>query len=200
MVFQPVPNAAQLIVGYVGSPGNFSNSMWFTKAGFNVADMGLLGAAVASAITAEWLAFLANDFSPNVITIYDMRADGAPIVSYDPAIAAGGDADEIHPLNEALVLTLRTATRGRSGRGRMYLGGLSVGQSADGEWSAGTMAAALDLAAAIDANATAQGWQWVIASRVHDGALRDPALTFPITEWLVRSAKVGSQRRRVRRP
>jgi len=200
MAFQPVPNAAQCIINYTDGVRSFSNSLWAVKSGFGQANMQDLATAIRANISAGWAAWFGNNFTQDVITVYDQRAEGAPVYLHTLNPVTGQDADEIHPLGDALVVTLRTATRGRSGRGRMYLGGLSVGQSADGLWSSPITAQAVDFCEELKADLDVLGWTWVVCSRYSENALRNPALTFPVTSFEVRSAVVGTQTRRNRRP
>ena len=200
MAFQPVPNAAQAIIHYQGAVYEFSNSLWFTKSVFGTSDMNDLAGALMGSIVSHWDAWFANDYTCDYVRVYDMRVDGAPIVTYNTVQAPGLDADELLPRGDALVVTLRTATRGRSGRGRIYLGGLTSGQEFGGEFGAPIIAQTGAWITQMKALIEAAGWQWVVCSRYHDGVKRAQGATFPVLQWQVRSGIPGSQDRRNKRP
>lgn len=200
MPFQPVPDAAQAIIHFTDGSRTWSNSWWFTKSGFVLADMTALATEIRSKLNTYLTLYLCNNFTQDYIRIYDQRAEGAPVYTHTANPFTGADADEAHVLGDALVATLRTATRGRSGRGRTYFSGASVGQSVDGFWSAGIQNNAITMLDALKASLGALGWTWVIASRFNGGVLRNPALTFPVTSFVIRSTIPGTQTRRNRRP
>jgi hypothetical protein len=100
----------------------------------------------------------------------------------------------------ALVLTLRTATPGRSGRGRIYVGGV-VGSTVD-----------YNYALTAWADAVWDGWRGFreqvetagagvmsVLSRFHDGAPREAGLLRHVTDIQLRNKRIDSQRRRMPR-
>jgi hypothetical protein len=200
VTFQPVPDAAEVVVNWTHVAGSYSNTLWFRKPGFGIEDMEDLAFYVSAQLEVNLASYIANNFTQDRLTVYDQRVDGGPIVLYSGNPWPGQDADELHDLATALVLTFRSATRGRSGRGRLYLGGLSVGQSADGVFSASIIGAAGALMSDLYDAKTVTGWEWVVCSRWHDGSKRAVGVTYPIISWTVRSGIPGKQSSRAMRP
>lgn len=108
----------------------------------------------------------------------------------------GAEVTEALPANVALVATLGTSFSGRSGRGRTYLAGL-----AEGDVSGNTVVPALATAAnatlmAIDENVSPLGFRHRLATKYHNGVLRDPVLTRNINSYIT-NVRVDTQRRRL---
>lgn len=94
---------------------------------------------LAAEIEAAWSAFFTTEFvlgtdveelfwsqtELNQITVYPLDSMVAPTITV-PASGIGGTIATALPADVALVITKRTQTRGRAGRGRNYLGGLST--------------------------------------------------------------------------
>lgn len=200
MAFIPVPNAVLARWNFTLGTQSFSVNPWFSKAGFTFADQTDLANALDGIVVAELKPFMSSSASYVNVTAYDMRSETAPIVvNSDGAGPGSGDAFNM-PINCACVLTLYSATRGRSGRGRLYFAGFNEGDIDNGTWSVGLETALEDLGTQMKAAVEAIGWTWVVASRYTAGAARTEGVTYAITNWAVRSRSVGTQRRRVDRP
>lgn len=93
---------------------------------------------VAFAMLGGWQAFFAQVIgavsvedqfftgtSLDQVTVYDLTADKAPyVLTTTPSVQ--GDGISALPADVAICISKRTATRGRRGRGRIYLGGLAT--------------------------------------------------------------------------
>jgi len=200
MAFQPVPDAAQVIIESAGGGNTWSNSLWFTRPGFTTVEMEQLAVNVFNAWGLAFTDWLAIGWQTNKVTVYDMRADGAPVRQPIVIPAPGAVVGEVLPLGDAAVLTLYTNTRGRSGRGRLYIGGLNASLMTEQViTNTEYQELAADMAVIVNAGETL-GWTHVIVSRWHDGVKRPTAVTFPVTFIVARSNIIGSQDRRNKRP
>jgi hypothetical protein len=121
---------------------------------------------------------------------------GAIAFSVETPTVAGGVAATNVPTNVTACVTLRTALRGKSYRGRMYWIGLS-----DGDYSASvltTTARDAIIAAVAELKDAINGGfgTWCVLSRVHDKALRAEGIGTPITV-VDMDRNLDSQRRRL---
>lgn len=101
------------------------------------------------------------------------------------------------PGNAALVITHRTTLRGRSFRGRTYIGGLA-GTNIDGNIIDST--AANDILEAFNAvvdDMLAEGWSFVVCSRISGGVERTTGISTVVATSLLRDFNIDSQRRRL---
>jgi hypothetical protein len=196
MVFQPVPDCA-LVIFDMGSLGvNWSNTFHFTKSGFNLTDMTNLAEQTFLAWSLSIDDILYSSFSSRGVTAYDLREEGGDVIVGDVTPVAGlVEADAYEP-NSALVLTLRTHVRGRSGRGRLYLAGFTEAGIADGVWAEATIAAAITAVEAVQTAAQVLGWTYSVVSRYHNGAKRAEGWPIAITDIVCRSGIPGKQSRR----
>jgi len=112
--------------------------------------------------------------------------------------SAGTSAVDPLPFNCAHCVSFRTANRGRSGRGRNYVMGLSDSEAAASAIQ--TTRLNLDVnayAALVGAGTFVAGLQFCVVSRYSGGAPRSVALIQPITSVLSVDATIDSQRRRL---
>lgn len=200
MSFQPAQDA--VLVEYKFSSLNgytWQNNLHFTKPGFNAAEQ----LAFANALAGAWAGGLLRDHMSvqsrlDSIKVTDLRTEGAPTVEVVMAVM-GEDASDLMAPSTGLVLTLRTALRGRSYRGRVYLGGIGEARWATGDWEAFTVGEAIQWLEAIQALADALGWTLVVLSRWHNHLERAIALGQAVIDIVSRSERAGSQRRRNQR-
>jgi hypothetical protein len=200
MAFQPVPDAAQVIIDTSYGSSHWSNSLWFTRNGYGPGDMDNLGVVVFTAWAAAFSPFLSTGGSINFVTIYDQRSDGAPVRMPAVVPVPGLSAGEADPLGDSAVITLYTDTRGRSGRGRLYIGGLTHDMRAGPEITSAVLTQLVNGVIATKNAGAGQGWLPVVVSRYHNNVKRAVAVTMTITSIVGRSGIVGSQDRRNRRP
>jgi len=99
--------------------------------------------------------------------------------------------------NIAMCATLRTALRGRSYRGRLFLGGFGVAQLQDALTFTSSALAVIGAAlASLKAAVEALGAVWVVLSKWHNGSARTTAVATPITAIAI-DQYIDSQRRRL---
>lgn len=200
MAFIPLPHGAMAVVHHSLGTEQWSNTLWFTKTDYVLADQQDLADRVDSTYAGNMLARYSNQMTYDGVTVYDMRSEIGAIVTDNDGAGNGGSAGDILPIQTALVLTLYTAARGKNGRGRLYLAGFSENQFSNTAFILAEETAAEAFATAMIASAAAGGWTWVVASRYNNGAPRAAAVPYAITQGVVRNRQAGTQRRRVDRP
>lgn len=200
MAFIPSPNGCQVVIETGSSNLVWTNSLWFAQYDFTEAEQEALAVAVFDAWKTGIHAYLANDWQTLRVKAYDMRSDTAPVV--EPAVTpdTGSLAEQILPVQDALVVTLYTNTRGRSGRGRLYIAGSTEATLLDGSYTTAMANGVVAMLSNVKAAALALGWVWIIASRYHNGAPRSVAAEYAVQSHVVRSRIPGNQQRRSRRP
>lgn len=114
----------------------------------------------------------------------------------DPLTNTGTVLTDSVPNNAALVICLRSANRGRSARGRNYIAGLAEGLKLNSAWLTGAYTPLLAAYEAMRAALQALSITNVIISRQTDGAPREVGVTFVVTEYVITTNAVRSQRRR----
>jgi hypothetical protein len=201
MAFEAVSNGAKAVVVMSQSPRLFTNTLWFTKTLFTLEDQETLASVVDSYFGLPMLAYISDQAGYVKSQVYDMRFADGPVVSNDTnagvgAVSAGGSM----PISSSICLTLRTANRGRSGRGRIYLAGFAESQWTNNEFSSGLEASLETLWSNFQVACGVVGWTPCVVSRYLNGAHRTTALAQPITSGEVRSLKEAHQRRRTARP
>lgn len=132
-------------------------------------------------------------------TVTDMTTSTAPSLELPQVPAILGEfTGPASPTNVAIVVTFRTAGRGRSSRGRNYIGGIDVDAVVSptdiGSSAAADLVTAYGLLSGVE---SANSCTHVVASFHHDKAPRTTALLQPITAYTCDTA-IDSQRRRLR--
>ena len=200
MAFIPTPDGARVVINWVKGSETFSYVYYATKAGYDQAAQQQLADAVAGVHNAALKAWFAAQVTYQNVTVYDARESDGVIVTSVLNTGPGTASQEALPINTAVCVTVRTAGRGRSSRGRKYITGFSEGHSALGEWAPAAVSSALNYVNYVHNSIVAAGWQPVIRSIQQDGVHLTIAATRAITSVSVRNSKVATQRRRVDRP
>ena len=96
-------------------------------------------------------------------------------------------------------VSFRTANRGRSGRGRNYLMGLTIGQVVGSELTTDTVTAYTQMYQQLldPGFYTDPQWTWAVVSRFADGAARTEGLAQPVLSCGFTDVVVDTQRRRL---
>lgn len=199
MAFIPVPDTAQVNLVFRIDSQTVENTLYFLKeGGWGTSDLDALALACA-----EWWA---DNIAPDVVTALvmqevravDLQTDtGAGVTYVPPTPISGVKGAAPAPNNVSFCVSFRTASRGRSARGRNYICGLAkndiTGNTLDSSVVSGWVAGYNQLLGV----ATATGSTWVIASRYHAKAPRLTGVTFPVITATAVDATVDSQRRRL---
>lgn len=199
--FIPVPDTAQLTLEYRDNSGKlFTNGLAFKKAGgWSLTDLNLL---VSTAIDA-WAEGM-NDIITGNITLINVKAVDLSSEAGEYAEQAptsdnvGTESGGSTPLNVCMTVTLRTALRGRSYRGRIYHTGLAASQKFDERSWTASIATFVGNAYLTFANAimTATDSENVVISRQHGNVVLAEGVTTAVTEYVGRT-RMATQRKRV---
>lgn len=132
------------------------------------------------------------------IIMTDLTTESSPKVEHavSPAIAGTAAGDAL-PANCAAEITLVTGLRGRSYRGRIYIPGVPDTSATASSWNAGFITSLSGaFANFITVTYGAGGAKLVVASRVHNGAVRAAGVASDVLSVTV-SPYICSQRRRL---
>lgn len=202
MPFIPVPDTAQLNLGYVTDTGDtWSNGMYFElPGGWDTAALEqLCEAAVDGWAEVMTGIFAANCNLAQVSAIDLSSASGEYAAATSGLPIAGVRSGAAIMLNVAMTVTLQTALRGRSYRGRIYHYGLAnEDKQTEKTWQtddAVTVGNAYD--ALRDVIELATSSEMVVVSRYSGGVSRITGVTTPVTNIIGR-IPVATQRRRVK--
>lgn len=201
MAFIPVPDVAQLNLGYITDTGDlWSNGFHFLRAsGWATASLQTLCEAVEDA----WVELLAPLVGTNgnlqKVSARDLTsASGAYYeINYATPLPGTRSAAAV-ALHTSMSVTFRTANRGRSYRGRIYHYGLgNTDRQDEKSWQSGV---AVTVSNAYDGlrdilNAAA-GADMVVASRYSGNASRITGIATEITNIVAR-LPIATQRRRL---
>jgi hypothetical protein len=200
MPFIPAPNTLQ-----VRMRGNWGTQLWENtlyfegSAGVSTALANQLGAALVTWWGTHFQPILSNSLALGQVYITDMTADNSFVVVYTTGLPlVGQNTTESLPYNCAFVVSLRTANRGRSGRGRNYVPGLTEAQQAGSTIAAGTrttLVAAYQLL--VGAGVFVPGLDLSVVSRRHNKQDRVTCLVQPVVSVTSIDAIMDSQRRRL---
>lgn len=200
MAFIPWPDGAKVIYNWTSTLGDWANVFAFSKADFTFQDMTDLGNTLFAALRTNYKNFLSDQAGLHDVNVIDMRTFGALNYRTGAPTAQGLNANEILPLQESLIATLRTLGRGRSFRGRKYMAGFTEEDMSDGIWGSTLVTEVVDQLSAWKVVAQQYGWTQCIASEQLNKVPQSPANLYPISQIIVRNSTPGTQRRRVNRP
>jgi len=194
----PVPETAEVRLTYVTPGGIAENVLNFQKDGGW--DGGAL-TALADSVKDNWESLMTglygNDISLDTVTATDIStATGGQVVV--PAGISGGAAGPAMPMNVTIAVSLHTAFRGRSYRGRSFQVGVPGVIVTGSTISTGTATTIQETwQAFIDAiSSDVLGANLVIVSRCQGGDWLTTAVTTPVIGFSV-DTTLDSQRRRL---
>jgi hypothetical protein len=200
MPFVPVPNTLQAELRFLWEGQRVENTLYFEgSAGVSPSLATDLGDALIGWWDTNFKALTTDTMSLEEVYLTDLTSATSFTVSDTSGLPlAGTNVSDSSPNNVAHCVSFRTAQRGRSGRGRNYVGGITEADLDGSVISALARAAhvvAYDIL--VGAGAFVPGLQWVVVSRFTGGAPRTTGLAIPITNVLSVDAIVDSQRRRL---
>lgn len=199
MAFIPAPNCAVAALRGDLNGVAIVNTLWFE--GSTPYDAGAC-LSVAQALQEWWRDYLkivqVPTFTMNEIQVYAMDSLTAPTAT-EVVGESGTDAGEAAANQAAMVVTFRTAGRGRSSRGRNYVGGFSEADLSNNAWTTGVLdvvtQAYNDFPAYVG---SINGSTHVVVSRYSQGAPRVQGLPQPVTSYDIQ-ARPGTIRQRTGR-
>jgi len=204
----PVPETLQANVRFTLDGQQVENAFNFSYAG---SDFATAASSIEGRLNLTWWAALRLFLSDQLVHVetymVDLDSSSGPVATFSPFTnPAGSNPVNPAPNNVALCITLRTAARGRSFRGRNYLMGISIDSVAGNEIVGGFMTAVVSAYEGLFAVATDQSCEWVVVSRYSGVELvdgkkkpipREEGISTPITSVLFTDNIVDSQRNRL---
>ena len=200
MAFIPAPNVLQARMRYNWGAQLIENTLYFVgSAGVTVALANSLGAALVTWWNTNFKPITSNLMALDQVYISDLTANNSFTVAYSTGLPlVGANATEALPFNVAYCVSFRTANRGRSGRGRNYVAGLTEAQQAASVIAAGTRTTIVTAyQGLVGAGTFVAGLQFCVVSRFTNNAPRVTALIQPITNVTTIDDILDSQRRRL---
>lgn len=198
MPFQPTDDVASCELRYTWQGENVENRLHFFRDGFTPADL----LTLATECYTSWASYF-SPITSNTVTLReayatDLRTEDGPTATYAPGtLVTGINVNESVTNNTALCLSLRTALRGRSRRGRFYTVGLTENVVANNRVSEAARTAWVQALTDLQIAVELVGWQLVVLSRVSGGVPRPVASSATVTQILTVDDVVDSQRRRL---
>jgi len=158
--------------------------------------------ALAEALENWWISDLIPITNAGValreIFITDLTTATSPTISRAPAtLLTGFEASEALPNSVSCSVSMRTAQRGRSFRGRNYFVGLSDLHVGGNTLTEGFVTALTDAYNQIRVISSAVGFDHVVVSRFADNAPRVAGVATPVTSCNIVDTTVDSMRRRL---
>lgn len=175
MAFQPAPGVARVQCEYTLDGQICMNVLHahHEAATWTVGELTLLASAFSGWVADQVLPAMASAVTARQVVARDLSSETAPsVIDVDNLGDPGGIISEPMPNQCALVVSLLSATGGRTGRGRVYHLGLTESVCVGNKV---TSAYRDQVRAAYDALLTIAGaspWSWVILSRVSGGVPR----------------------------
>lgn len=166
-------------------------------AGWTVTKLNNLAALFAAWWNTDLRTHLDNDISLQRIKCTDLTTQTAPTVTYTTGLPlAGTQVGNTLPNNCAAVVTFRTALRGRSYRGRVYIAGMDDANVTNSAIAAAWASAIETDFANLNADLVAAGQEHVVLSRYTNKAARAAGVGTPVVSYEV-DGDMDSQRRRL---
>ena len=208
MPFVPAPNTVQVNVVYEMAGQEVENTLYYRReAGVGSTELAALVEAVNAFIVDQLLPFLGNTIKlVRLVGVLLDAADSLIYISTTDLPQFGGASGEAAPNNVSVAVSLRTAERGRSKRGRNYIPGIPKDLIDESTVGSGSITAYESAYAGLITIGGDDGFEQVIVSRysgftIVDGKKhptpRTTAVITPVTSAVILDATVDSQRRRL---
>lgn len=200
MAFQTVPETCSFVIEYGATSLKWTNTIYVQRSSWSEAGQLLVANTIMGNFADDIMAELAQDWDCYKVTSYDLRSEGGPVVVSTADAVDGVQTDSPLAVNCAMVVTIRTNTRGRSGRGRNYVAGFTEVQGGSAAFGSQALAEAIeDAYTGLHNELDTLGYNWVVVQRYSNKVKLAVALTHDVTQFEVRNLKYGSQRRRIQR-
>jgi hypothetical protein len=169
---------------------------WFSSGAITPVAVNSLLTNLFNWLNTSLSALLSRDMAFTRIRAIDL---GSPIglAQEMPAAFTGGVDVEAAPNNVAACVSLRTAQRGRSGRGRNFVPGIPNSVITLNTLDPAFITSLVDAYSTLSgAGGFTPGWQLVVLSRFTAGAARPAGIGIPVTEAVMVGNSVRSMRSR----
>ncbi len=187
-----IPQCVEVVLEWVLSNGkktsNVLHAFNFVPVAINAALADLIFTNILA--QPEWTAYagrLPTTTALQGVKLRDLNVALGPLVESTSAAGPGTGGTDPIPQGSALVVSLKSSTAGRTGRGRVYLSGFDISQlDAQGHAIAGLTADALAFVQMVAAQLLGQSLNLCIANRAH------AAYVSPATGLMVPAAAAGT--------
>jgi len=199
MAYIPVPNAVQVDLFQLWDNQQVENVLHFQP---SIPLTPTLYSELAAHLVTWWNAnlkvLMPTTLQLSQIKVTDLTTQFSPVLNYSTGLPiVGTTASASLPGNCALVITKRTALRGRSFRGRIYQPGMVEAVVTNSQVAAGTVTAFLNAYGLIRTFSTASAtWDMGVVSRVQGGVPLAVGEFHDITSFTSEGV-IDSQRRRL---
>lgn len=199
MPFVPAPNLVEVEIRAISDGQHIENRIMVDALAAPTAEiLSSIAEAVWDWATGTYALQLPDQVAITAVVATDLSSEEGGQVTVSEAPVNGSVGGGALPLNATLCFSLRSTSRGRSARGRLYLLALpatSVSQNTVHSAYASNVLTGLN--GLIDV-ISGLGFVWVVASYIHDGAPRvGGPVYFAITNVILVDPTVDSQRRRL---
>jgi hypothetical protein len=196
--FIPTPGTVKLEIRQELDGQKIENTLWFHTGG--TVDSGSM-AALATAVRNWWNGQVRTLLTVSLITrevyVTSQESNSAPTYSTVANLPSTGAVNAIPTPNQcALVISFRTAARGRGARGRNYVAGLPQSTLNSNDYDTSTVNALQTAYNSLIGVAADAGWEWVVVSHYDNKVPRIAGLGRPVISALCVDPTVDSQRRR----
>jgi hypothetical protein len=141
---------------------------------------------------------LSTTLSLNEIVVTSLASETAPQIVFTTGLPdTGGNANAALPNNVSWAIKFNTANRGRSGRGRNFIVGLTEEVVSASQLNVITAAQLVDGYLDLLADLSGGDWTWVVYSRFEDKVERTTGLAQEVISVGYTDLIVDSQRRRL---
>lgn len=200
MDYIPVANTALVEIHQrlFGEP--LENTLYFeNEVAWDNDSLNLMCGAVEEWFRVQMLPWLSRDLTMVQVVATDLttQTSGTYTLPVSPP-EEGGRAQDSEPGSVAIVVSFRTAQRGRSFRGRNYVGGLGVSDVTENRFDQNLLDDLVSAYQQLADTPLVEGTTWVVVSRFHNNAPRVNGITTPITTVVSVDNKVDSQRGRTK--
>jgi len=197
--FVPASNVVQAELRMVSNGEPIENTLYFERAApWDIITMDALGAALQTWWGAGLATQLCNTLSLNEIYLTDLTTQTSLAITHPvtpPIVGSMPDAPCSN--NVAFCISFRTSNRGRSARGRNYIGGLTE-TIVNGNLVSSTFANNVrGIYSQLIALAAGQDCTWIVCSRWQNKVPRPQAVRYLIREVVYTNLVVDTQRRRL---
>lgn len=199
MAFIPAANVAMIEIR-MGLDGQRVENVVYAlrSSGWDTSSLTAMGLAIIDWWSTQAAPLYTNSQVLTEVFLTDLSTATSTAVSVVPDTATEGSLGfEPLPNNCALAISFRTASRGRSARGRNYISGIPTdnvsGNRVGGSYMDDWISAYMNLKSTIEGETA----EHVVVSRRHNKVNRTSAVMFPITTYLFVDNVIDSQRRRL---
>lgn len=196
MAFIPTPRVARVAIRYDLFGQDVVNTLWFSKSSTNwaLAELTTLANDIQFWVAGTLMPLLSTDMTLEDITATAQESNTAPSYVLVDGVTNGGEVGGASPSTNALVVKFNTLQRGRSGRGRNFIGGIAKSLIVGNTIDEGFVDDVLDAYTAMQESLTLGNH--VVVSFQHDLVTLDEGFPQGVTSYQVVQRFVRQQRRR----